>query len=76
MSEKPSDELIDRRLEFLIARAEQLREVVFDQYPDPKPADIRAYLYAYEAYYAAVDRYGREAPSVREERQQDNAAWN
>lgn len=69
-----SDELIDRRLEFLYQRWQRM--VVADD----KPADMEIFMRhitsALAAYWEAVDRYGREAPSAREQYQQDNAAWN
>lgn len=74
---KVTDELIDRRLEFLRQR-----------WLDMEDADtgwltyaemlivLRRNREASNAYYESCIRYKRPAPSAREEMRQENAAWN
>lgn len=72
-----TDELIDRRLEFLFQRW-QRADMADSGWLDP--GDMRIYMRRLMetmfAYFEAVNRYDRPAPSEREQKRQENAAWN
>lgn len=72
-----TNELIDRRLEFLYQRWVQA------DYEDSGwlTADamgvwLRRKLETMYAYLESTKRYGRQAPSMIEEKRRENAAWN
>lgn len=64
-----SDEVIDRRLEFLwqrVLKAQHDYHYNNQDTPEQFHADLDAYNNAVSAYYQSADRYDRDAPSLRE----------